>query len=351
MCASRAASADVGAADGRWEKAVRLWRADAGSFTRVYPLFPELPKPSVRRKLCRYQTRRLPQPAIEQEATVGLDEEAIWQRALRRSAVARQNAARRRQVSFPSGPAALVFLADLHLGSDGVDYAVIDRDIDLILETPGMYVCLVGDLLDNFIVGRLKDIRLNGAPFLISEEWVLVKCVLTRLAPRIIASVAGNHDLWTFGLSGIDYLKEVHDALTPHILYDQLDLRFTLKVGASEKVVRLRHHWHSRSQYNDTHGIEKAAKFDKGRGFDVGVGAHTHVSSLVREFNNGGRTGIAVQLGSYKVRDAYASRLGLPQANNRAAAAVVFDELGRMWGSSDLQLVSDYLLQVYAEAE
>jgi hypothetical protein len=32
-------------------------------------------------------------------------------------------------------------------------------------------------------------------------------------------------------------------------------------------------------------GIEQASRFDKGRGFDVEIGAHTHVGGLSWEFN------------------------------------------------------------------
>jgi hypothetical protein len=181
-------------------------------------------------------------------------------------------------------------MADQHLGGYGVDYDRIDDDINAILDTPRMYVCHAGDIIDNFIMGRLKDIRL-GQSFAVSEEWALARRVLRLLAPRLILSVAGNHDLWTYALTNVDYLEEIHAKLNPDILYAQYDHNVDIAVGDHCHRMRVRHSWRGSSIYNDTHGIERAAKFDKGDHFDIGVGAHTHVSGLYRQFNNGGSGG------------------------------------------------------------
>jgi hypothetical protein len=238
-------------------------------------------------------------------------------------------------------------MADQHAGSTGTDYARIDQDVQTIVSAPGMYAVQVGDITDNFIIGKLKAIRF-GAEFSIGQEWVLAKRVLKMIAPKLLVSISGNHDLWTYALTGIDYLEEVHKQLNPDILYAKFDLPFILSVGGNEFRVRVRHSWKGSSVYNDTHGIERAAKFDQGREFDVGVGAHTHASGLYRQFNNGGRTGHAILCGSYKRFDGFADRHGFSKSNESAAVAMVFSE-GGAWGTNDLEIAADYMRTMYKD--
>lgn len=328
------------------------------SWVRVYEEFPEIPRNDIRKIFWRERKKRegITQNSPPSVTVQGvrptyeeLNEDDIWEQAVRKSRRVRKlNGQRANQrIEFSHGPICLVFLADLHLGDTGVDYERLDDDIDTIVNTPGMYVCLVGDAMNNFIVGRLKDIRM-GAEFSISEEWVMVKRVLARLAPKMILSVAGNHDLWTFALTTVDYLKDVHARVNPDILYSKFDNTVTLGIGEEAHVLRARHKWKGYSQYNATHGVEWAAKFDKGRHFDIGIAAHTHVSGLYRQFNNGGKTGHAIVCGSYKFYDTYSVKLGFPQANEAAAVALIIDENGSaVFGTNNLDSAASYMRAMY----
>lgn len=329
------------------------------SWVRVYEEFPEIPRNQVRKIYFRELMKRGEHPSQQKPPTVSvqgvtpayeeINEDDIWEQAVLKSRRVREINGRRhdQHITFSHGPVCLVFLADLHLGDTGVDYERLDDDIETIVETPGMYVVLVGDALNNFIVGRLKDIRM-GAEFSISEEWVMVKRVLRKLAPKMIMSVSGNHDLWTFALTAVDYLEEIHARINPDILYSKYDNQVTVSVGEEAHVLRARHKWKGYSQYNPTHGVEWAAKFDKGRHFDIGIAAHTHVSGLYRQFNNGGKTGHAIICGSYKIFDWYAEDKGFPLANEAAAVALLIDENGSaVAGTNNLDSAASYMRAIY----
>lgn len=277
-----------------------------------------------------------------------IDEEAVWEAAKRSYTREheRQERGAQQQIQFDHGPVCLVFMADLHCGGTGVDYGRIDADCDLILNTPGMYVGLVGDLLDNFIVGKLLALQ-KDRKFTVSEEWVLVRRVVSKLAPKLLFSVGGNHDAWTYMLSGVDYFREVQASIKHNVLYASDDLLVSVAVGTAVYRLRARHKWRGNSMYNPTHAIERAAKFDGGRPFDVGIGAHTHVSGVSRYFNNGGKTGLAVQCGSYKRYDEYATRLGFPAPNEAAAMSVILDSDGSMVAATTLQSAARFMVGVY----
>lgn len=329
------------------------------SWAQVYEKFPEIPPNQIRRIYSRERLkedghRTLEQPSIQIHGVKPeydeLNEDEVWQQAILKSKRKKIQQDQRNQqtIEFSHGPVCLVFLADLHVGDVHVDYERLDDDIETIVDTPGMYVCAIGDMLNNYIVGRLKDLRL-GAEFSISEEWVMVKRVLKALAPKLILSVSGNHDLWTYALTGVDYLEEVHARMNPDILYAKYDNQVSLQVGDARFVLRARHKWKGYSQYNPTHGVEWAAKFDhsKGRHFDVGIAAHTHVSGLYRQFNNGGKTGHAIICGSYKFYDEYAVKLGYPEPNEAAAVALVVDDTGSVFGTNNLDAASEYMKTMY----
>lgn len=344
-------------------QAFELYRQD-GNFERVYPLFDGMgmKRESIRRLVYGYRDRlaREADPAYLPPAAVpviknalaeleDIDEEAEWQRAVVEHRKARERLRRSRagRLSWDYGAVCLVFMADTHLGGVGVDVEAIDRDISMVLETPGAYIVAVGDLLDNFIIGKLLAIQMD-TPFTVDAQWALVRRMLRRMAPRLVASVGGNHDNWTRLLAGVDYFKDVHDTVVGrHILYGRHELRVAVDVGEATYPFKIRHKWRGFSQYNPTHGPERDAKFNSAYPWRVGVAAHTHTGGYVREFNRGGQTALAVQVGTYKRIDDYAETNDFPEPNEAAAVAVVLDDEGNMWGTSNLRAALKYMKAVH----
>lgn len=240
-------------------------------------------------------------------------------------------------IQFKRGPVALAFCSDLHLGSPGTDIRRVLDEAQIILDTPGMWLVLAGDLLDNFVAQKLMHARHNSDVG-IDEEWELVRHYLEIVAPKLLVSVSGNHERFTYILSGIDYFSKIVEALAPKSIYDSDDVLFNLVVNKAQYPVRVRHNWQGKSIWNITHQIERTARFD--HNFVCGVGGHTHESCVTRQFNFSGRTGMAVLCGSYKAFDLYAKQRGYPRPNEATAATVLFYESGLMVGVNDLREAS-----------
>lgn len=273
-------------------------------------------------------------------ADEGPDEDEIYRAALARWAAASVLESRRQaqEIRFARGPVCLVFAADQHLGGDGCDVEWAFAEAELIAETPGMYIGLVGDETDNFVWPSLLPVRLV-AQTTIPDEWALLRRYLRVLAPKLVLSVAGNHQNWTRRLVGVDYFREVLASIRPDCIYDTDDARVRLTVGESSWMMRIRHKWAGSSIYNPTHGIERAAKWDQD--FTIGIGAHTHTAGVVRTFNVGGQNGIAAMCGPYKRFDDYARRAGFPKPNQTAAVALLFDDTtGSITGFDNLQMAA-----------
>ena len=249
------------------------------------------------------------------------------------------------RLAFDYGPIALVNTADWHLGGQGVDYPRLDRELRIIADTPGMFAIGAGDLVNQMLVGNLVWARLNDR-LTIRDEWVLLLRQVGIIAPKLLAVVMGNHGNWVEELTGISFLERELRALKPSVIYDRHDAVIQIQVGDWEIPLRVRHKWQGSSIYNPTHGIERAAKWD--HNFVIGMGAHTHVSGLTREFNIDGITGIAMMAGSYKRTDEYARKGGYPYPNNSTSVAVVIDERNRsLTGFGNLQTCADYMDAIY----
>ena len=332
---------------------------DCLSWSEIYSQFPYRPTHSLRRAEAEFRQRNgisLIGPIVEVESEVNQwdseDTNEVWIRAVELSQRSMpkkdwHNRMRSSVIRFSGGPVCIVQMADLHLGSAGTDYGRIDTELETIIETEGVYLGLIGDIADNMIVGKLKAIRAINAEFTMNQEWAMVEYFLNRAGNKLLYSIAGNHDLWSTTV-GIDRLGELHKTVNPGCIYEKYDRGIRICVGGEHEVIlRARHKWKGVSQWNDTHAIEKASKMDKGRAFDIGVGGHTHVSGLAREFNNGGKTGLAVLCGSYKRSDSYANQIGFPQPNGATAVAVVFEDDGSFWGTSNLGAAISYMRSVY----
>lgn len=281
-----------------------------------------------------------------------VDDSVAWQRALLASQRRRKTERQRNAyqgLKFKGGTVCIVTFADMHAGSTGVDYQRIKDEIELVGAAPATYIGINGDVVDNYIIGNLAKLNMHEQ-ITIKEQWAIARHILRLTGPRLLFSLSGNHDEWTRTLSGVDYFREVVASIHPNILYDIHEMKLKVQVGEAAHYWRVRHKWRGSSIYNDTHAIERAAKFDKGRYFDVGIAAHTHRSGVCREFNNGGRTGLAILCGAFKEFDSYADVLGVPQPNGATGVAVIMDDKGNRFGTSNLELACDYMKTIHRKS-
>ncbi|MBI5035579.1 MAG: hypothetical protein HZB51_34235 [Chloroflexi bacterium] len=244
------------------------------------------------------------------------------------------------KIAFEKGPICAVFFADVHLGHPGVNIVRFLEELRLIRETPGMWAFAVGDMVENMILPKLVNNRFNGE-LKPTYEWKLLRYVMEIIAPKLIGATSGNHENWIEALTGIPYFHEIVKQTAPQVLYNTNDIQFDCYVEGANFPVRIRHKWLYKSKYNATHGIEDAWRFD--HGFKIGVGAHTHTSGLIREFNAGGDNGMALLCGTYKDCDEYAAKLGVPRPNRSTAVSVILYPDGDMTGYRDLRKAADVI--------
>lgn len=276
------------------------------------------------------------------------DADAVLERAREDFARAARLAAQRdaQRIELPGPVAALVFVADTHIGGRGVDIDRAFSDAALIRETPGMFGFYVGDLVDNFVIGKLVAARFD-ARMSVPDEWALGERYLREFGSSLVAVVGGNHDAWTARLAGQDALLNIVPAAA---LYDADEIRAEITTGGGPGVSLIaRHQWRGFSMYNPFHPQGRGARFEA-PGFDLYVGAHTHTLGGYSELPHAGRVVGLIQCGTYKIHDPYQRVGGFPRTTHTAPVAVIFHADGTWFGTSNIRAAAAYVQSAHRAA-
>jgi hypothetical protein len=246
---------------------------------------------------------------------------------------------KKQYIHLESKPTGIAFLSDLHIGNIGTDYSAILKDTMLIRDTPGMYAAFHGDGIDNWIVSKLQGLQRNQAVSF-HAEIAMFRRWLELIHEKLLLVVSGNHDNWTTKLSGIDIIPSLLGQT--HVIYDPFEAQVTITCGSAHWETLVRHKWKHSSIFNPTHGIEVG--FDRLTApFDIGVGGHTHIGTLLRPFIKHGKERLAVLTGAYKRIDAFSKEIGYAETASTGCGAIIFLPDGRLWYNSDLKLACEYL--------
>jgi hypothetical protein len=233
----------------------------------------------------------------------------VYERAIREAAKLRLSQDRRIRWS-PSAktkPVGIAVLADVHAGCDGVDYDAMDRDIDLILNTPGLYCIVGGDVIDNHIRHMAAVIAAGMSP---ANQWQWLARILAKLGPKIIAIVGGNHEAWTVAVSGYDPLKPLADKLTTP--YREHEAIVDVSLAKVSYTICVRHKYRFNSTMNPGHSVKRLWEFGP-VDWDVGVLCHNH-EAVVEPFTRHGRRRWGMRPGTYQILSGYADAQGYHNA-------------------------------------
>ena len=212
------------------------------------------------------------------------------------------------------GPIGIALMGDPHVDDPGTDIALLERHVEIINKTEGLFAGNIGDFSNNW-VGRLA--RLYGQQSTsAAEAWVLVEWLVRAVDWCFL--IGGNHDCWSGAGDPIQWM-----ARSARVTYEAHGMRLGLTLP-NGRVVRLnaRHDFSGRSQWNAAHGPAKAVQM--GWRDHVLVCGHTHVSghNVLRDPATG-LISHAIRVGSYKTFDRYAEEKGLPNATFMVAPVVV----------------------------
>lgn len=243
-------------------------------------------------------------------------------------------------------PIGILHFGDPHLDDPGTDIIAVERHVELIRRTPGLYGANVGDTTNNWI-GRLARLYAEQATSA-RQAWTLAQWFIESI--NWLYMIGGNHDLWSGQGDPLRWLSA-----QAGVAYRPSSVRLALQFqNGREARINARHDFAGNSQYNPAHGVMKAIQF--GLRDHITIAGHKHTSGYgVIKDPTTGTVCHGIQVASYKKHDRYAIERGFrdqhispcvvtiinPNASNEASFIQVF------W---DAEEAADYLLHLRRRA-
>ena len=235
----------------------------------------------------------------------------------------------------------VAFQGDLHIGNMATDYKAMLQHRDLIAATDNVYLCLNGDYCDNYIPSS-HVAGMFEALFPPAVQKNLAKDYIETLKTKVLALVAGCHDIW--GMKAADFDLTEYLAKHSEAAYLGNGGIVQLLVGKTKYKIMMRHKYKFNSADNPTSCVKKM--FEKCGGFDVGIASHNHVASIeecVKEGMDGYLKRIFIRAGTYKTHDRFGRQMGFSEGDI-SVPIVLFNPYKRdMRGFQDIEEGIDYL--------
>ncbi len=206
-----------------------------------------------------------------------------------------------------SKPIAICKAADFHIGGGFTNHKAVRKTLELILETPGMYMSANGDMIEGFIPGEKSAETVEQMPLGLRQQLAANRNLVQEFvnAKKLLWWMWGDHDAkWFEKLVGVNIVKMMTDRVVP---YFNQAATVKLKVGKEEYLLYVNHSLPGNSMLNPNHAQGRAYREQVPA--DVIVSAHRHKPAMqwyykyerMRElgYNLGGKV-LLVHCGTFK---------------------------------------------------
>lgn len=190
---------------------------------------------------------------------------------------------------------------DAHIGAIGTDYELFQKITDEIINTPNLYIILMGDELDLAI--KLRSLAEVLTSILTPELQVqFMKSWLEDIKHKVLFAIQGNHDARLKQIAGVDVPRNIINKVVP---YSTGICHVNLKVGDVVYKVAAAHKFPGHSMWNVNHANKKYSAMQYPEG-DIYMGAHTHRPGGAFDWESG-RLKVYLNSATLKTKDEYAA--------------------------------------------
>jgi predicted phosphodiesterase len=277
-------------------------------------------------------------PHIDREViqlhAVSESPEDLWERVEKTTAEAiiRNEGSRWAQINMKGeGHIGIAFASDQHIGNAYTDHARMREDAEMVRNTHNCYAIHAGDFIDNFVIDKPRPSMKAQIPP--GMQWKLCDHYLSMFGDDILAVVAGNHDLWTKGLTDFDPLAA--QVKKTGALYHAHELNLRIKVGQVFYHISVRHKRRGNSSLNPARVVKKMWE-DGEHDFDIGVVGHHH-TPVIEPFTRHGLERWAIRPGAYKMIDSFSEMIGFQAERATCPLAILSPETRSIQVFSDLR--------------
>lgn len=230
-------------------------------------------------------------------------------------------------------PVGIVFTGDWHIGAHGVSYNLLERDLELIKSTEGLFAVGMGDYKDN----QNPQVHASG----VFEDMIpparqgkLVRYLVSSVGKdKWIALVRGCHDDWDKKISDRDFIQELCDDVGCVNLWHGGKLK--VNVGPETYTLFVRHKYKYDSSLNTTNSQRNLV--NNFGAFDVIALAHKHYPDLQVSHRMGTEI-VYLRSGTYKSYDEFGQKIGGYEGIYGTPMVILFPDSHKKLVVPDLEL-------------
>ena len=231
-------------------------------------------------------------------------------------------------------------IGDVHWGSLYTDGDRFRRDIDYIADTPGMYMVLMSNMIDNALPAQYPDSMLVAG--LNPEEQVAsMRSIVKELDKKgkVLGAVqSACHEGWTWKHAGQDINRLLYEGLTFPVLENGGQL--SIKLGnVLYRMVLFHQIGPFESNFNKTHALKQMSRMQR-RKADILVGAHKHYAEADHDYVGRGserKDVVFLRTGTYKLDDRWATDRGYTGGEPGGVSVMLYGDKRRMVPFLDIE--------------
>jgi len=200
-------------------------------------------------------------------------------------------------------PIYVMALGDAHFGSFGTDYEVLKQITDEILNTPNLYVILLGDLAQMSIKLRnVLEVSDNALPP--KYQMMLLDSWLDEIKHKVICSTWDNHSVMREeAVTGYSKYAEIFER---HVMYFSGIGHLDLGVGEQVYKIAVAHFYRGYSIENPCHGgMRYMRRMAQDR--EIAMAGDSHNPGMIK-YVDGDRTRCVLNSGTAQTNSGYAKR-------------------------------------------
>ena len=230
----------------------------------------------------------------------------------------------------------LLPLSDIHIGSGGSCYDVLESLTDLLLQTPYMYIATHGDLTDNFI-NFFSKAAMFSQILNPKQQQAFLRSWLEEVQHKMLYAAWGNHEEFEEKLTGNN---AIHDLLSRRVTFLEKIAHVQLKLNKIQYDIAVTHRTRFNSSFNETHGLRQLARKDLPN-CDIYLTGDKHTPSYSVAWERD-REQVFMMTGTFKREDTYSGRYYAYMTHVEFPCLVLDTEQKRFTPFSNIAAAMDY---------
>jgi len=218
------------------------------------------------------------------------------------------------EVVYNNDYVVIVFLGDLHVGSESAELKAIKYHMNEMMKRDNLLLALCGDYEDNFITFAQNQQLIPP-----SDQHRFLEYIINTIKSKSIGCVRGNHEERTKKVADIDMVERT--CKLAKIPYLGAEGRMKVKVKDIEYNIFMAHQSKFESSFNKTNSVKRA--FERKGEFDIGVIAHKHEGDI-EQTPIWGKQRIFIRPGTYMTYNRWAINEGYGETDICVPAVLLF---------------------------